>query len=121
MPAPEANDNPFGYKFSWSPRGVLLAGLNSARFRRDGRWCEVPGEELMDCHWKVPVEVEGKVVELRRLPEPGQPCPMSSTTASTLGTTMFRGTLRNPWWCAAMKQMARLGLLRTDRSTGWRV
>ncbi len=26
LPAPEANDNPFGYKFSWSPRGVLLAG-----------------------------------------------------------------------------------------------
>ncbi len=26
LPAPEANDNPYGYKFSWSPRGVLLAG-----------------------------------------------------------------------------------------------
>ncbi|RME25622.1 MAG: NAD-dependent epimerase/dehydratase family protein, partial [Deltaproteobacteria bacterium] len=23
LPAPEANDNPFGYKFSWSPKGVL--------------------------------------------------------------------------------------------------
>ena len=36
LPAPEANDNPYGYKFSWSPRGVLLAGLNTARYRRDG-------------------------------------------------------------------------------------
>jgi saccharopine dehydrogenase-like NADP-dependent oxidoreductase len=26
LPAPEANTNPFGYKFSWSPRGVLMAG-----------------------------------------------------------------------------------------------
>ena len=24
LPAPEASDNPLGYKFSWSPRGVLL-------------------------------------------------------------------------------------------------
>ena len=26
LPAPEANTNPWGYKFSWSPRGVVLAG-----------------------------------------------------------------------------------------------
>ncbi|KAJ1556966.1 hypothetical protein HK405_001246, partial [Cladochytrium tenue] len=37
LPAPEASDNPLAYKFSWSPRGVLLAGLNSATFRRDGK------------------------------------------------------------------------------------
>ena len=24
LPAPEASNNPLGYKFSWSPRGVLL-------------------------------------------------------------------------------------------------
>jgi saccharopine dehydrogenase-like NADP-dependent oxidoreductase len=32
--------------------------------------------------------------------------------------TMFRGTLRNPVWCAAMKQVARLGWLRTDELDG---
>ncbi len=31
LPAPEFNDNPFGYKFSWAPRGVLLASGNTAR------------------------------------------------------------------------------------------
>jgi saccharopine dehydrogenase-like NADP-dependent oxidoreductase len=25
-----------GYKFSWSPRGVLVAGLNAARYRENG-------------------------------------------------------------------------------------
>ena len=35
LPAPEANDNPFGYKFSWSPRGVLLAGKNPALFMKE--------------------------------------------------------------------------------------
>jgi saccharopine dehydrogenase (NADP+, L-glutamate forming) len=37
LPAPEANTNPFGYKFSWSPRGVLLAGKNEARYLKEGR------------------------------------------------------------------------------------
>ena len=37
LPAPEASGNPLGYKFSWSPKGVLLAGLNSARFKKNGK------------------------------------------------------------------------------------
>jgi alpha-aminoadipic semialdehyde synthase len=28
LPAPEHSDNPLGYKFSWSPRGVLLNMLS---------------------------------------------------------------------------------------------
>jgi hypothetical protein len=28
LPAPEAADNPIGYKFSWSPIGVLRAATN---------------------------------------------------------------------------------------------
>ena len=28
LPAPEANTNPIGYKFSWAPRGVLVAATN---------------------------------------------------------------------------------------------
>ncbi|TFK17004.1 glyceraldehyde-3-phosphate dehydrogenase-like protein [Coprinopsis marcescibilis] len=31
LPAPEYSNNPLGYKFSWSSRGVLLALLNSAQ------------------------------------------------------------------------------------------
>ena len=42
LPAPEASDNPLGYKFSWAPRGALLAGLNSARYIDDGKIVEVP-------------------------------------------------------------------------------
>ena len=32
LPAPEASDNPLGYKFSWSSRGVLLALRNAAKW-----------------------------------------------------------------------------------------
>ncbi|ESZ90630.1 saccharopine dehydrogenase [Sclerotinia borealis F-4128] len=47
LPAPEASDNPLGYKFSWSSRGVLLALRNAARFYRDGKVVDVAGPELM--------------------------------------------------------------------------
>ncbi|KAF2765973.1 LYS9, Saccharopine dehydrogenase, lysine biosynthesis pathway [Teratosphaeria nubilosa] len=47
LPAPENSDNPLGYKFSWSPRGVLLAARNTATFYKDGKKDTVPGEKLM--------------------------------------------------------------------------
>lgn len=47
LPAPEASDNPLGYKFSWSSRGVLLALRNTAKFLQDGKVVEVEGKELM--------------------------------------------------------------------------
>ena len=47
LPAPEASDNPLGYKFSWSSRGVLLALTNTAKYYKDGKIEEVAGPELM--------------------------------------------------------------------------
>jgi len=47
LPAPSAADNPLGYKFSWSSRGVLLALLNTGKFYRDGETKEVAGKDLM--------------------------------------------------------------------------
>jgi len=49
LPEPTASGNPLGYKFSWSPRGVLLAGLNGAVFTRDGQRVEIqPGTLLRE-------------------------------------------------------------------------
>lgn len=41
LPAPEAANNPLKYKFSWSPRGVITASQNSARYRKDNVIIEV--------------------------------------------------------------------------------
>jgi saccharopine dehydrogenase-like NADP-dependent oxidoreductase len=117
LPAPEANDNPYGYKFSWSPRGVLLAGLNNARYRRDGRVVEVPGKELFDHVWRVPVVIEDQAVTLEGYPNRDS-MPYTETYGIDPRDVMFRGTLRFPGWCAAMKQVARLGWLRTDEIDG---
>ncbi|KAK4192883.1 Saccharopine dehydrogenase [Podospora australis] len=47
LPAPEDSDNPLGYKFSWSSRGVLLALRNTGKWWQDGSVVEVQGKDLM--------------------------------------------------------------------------
>lgn len=47
LPAPEASDNPLGYKFSWSSRGVLLALRNAARYYKDGQIVDIASKDLM--------------------------------------------------------------------------
>ncbi len=107
LPAPDANDNPWGYKFSWRPRAVLTAGLSSARYMEDGVLEQVPGPELFGHHW--PVDVPG--VQLFE----GYPNRDSMSYVDTYGLadaeTMLRGTLRYPGWCDCMKLVVDLGLL----------
>lgn len=47
LPAAEDSNNPLGYKFSWSSRGVLLALRNAARYYANGEIVDVAGPELM--------------------------------------------------------------------------
>ncbi|KAI1391201.1 Saccharopine dehydrogenase [Hypoxylon trugodes] len=47
LPSPEDSDNPLGYKFSWSSRGVLLALRNAAKYWRDGKVVDVASKDLM--------------------------------------------------------------------------
>jgi len=112
LPAPDANDNPFGYKFSWSPRGVVLAGKNSARYLKDGVVVDIPGEELFANHW--PVEIEG-LGTLEGYPNRDS-LPYIDTYSVHGVKSMFRGTLRYPGWCETLKKIAELGLLdETER------
>lgn len=96
LPAPEsATSNPFGYKFSWSPRGVLLATQNSAQYLQDGQIITVSSEKLLKSNQEItdihPVlQFEGipnrdslKYMKLYGLDKQTNPI-----------KTMFRGTLR---------------------------
>ena len=111
LPAPEANDNPFGYKFSWAPRGVLLAGKNPARFLKDGETVDVPGSELFAHHR--PCEIIG-FGELEVYPNRDS-LPYVETYGITGVKTMFRGTLRYPGWCETLTRIVELGLLDEGR------
>jgi saccharopine dehydrogenase (NADP+, L-glutamate forming) len=59
LPAHEANTNPFGYKFSWSPRGVLLASRNAAKWLEGGVEVDVPGERLFENYYILDVPGAG--------------------------------------------------------------
>ncbi|MCE1247075.1 MAG: saccharopine dehydrogenase NADP-binding domain-containing protein [Firmicutes bacterium] len=107
LPAPEANDNPFGYKFSWSPRGVLMAGKNNARFLKDDEIIEIPGKDLFDNYWTMEV---GSCGLLEGYPNRDS-IPYKETYGIEDTKTMFRGTFRNIGWCSIIKTFADLGML----------
>ncbi|MHA2142143.1 MAG: saccharopine dehydrogenase C-terminal domain-containing protein [Candidatus Thorarchaeota archaeon] len=110
LPAPDANDNPFGYKLSWSPRGVLLAGRNDAQFLRDGKEVKINGPDLFDHYEIVEVPGAGKFE--------GYPNRDSMPFIDYYGIqetkTMQRGTYRNLGWCGTLKKVADLGLLAIE-------
>jgi len=112
LPAPEANDNPFGYKFSWSPRAVLVAARNPARYLRDGELVEIPGEALFSAPATVQIPGLGTFE--------GYPNRDSVAYLDTYGfdpeqvASMFRGTLRNPGHCRLYTQLIALGLIEAD-------
>jgi saccharopine dehydrogenase (NADP+, L-glutamate forming) len=107
LPAPEANTNPFGYKFSWSPRGVLLAGRNDARYLEDGQVVEIPNRRLFATRHTVPVEGVG---DLEAYPNRDS-LPYIQLYGIPEAHTMYRGTLRYPGWCETWQKFVELGLL----------
>lgn len=110
IPALEANDNPWGYKFSWSPLGVLRATLSSMRYRMDGEVIELPPEKLEEARHELEVE--------------GLPAFEAYPNRDSLGyeglygiagaQSLLRGTLRWPGWCAGVGAFRRLGLLQDE-------
>ncbi len=107
LPAPDANDNPFGYKFSWAPRGVILAGKNPARYLANGEIVDVPGPELFAHHWACPIV---GFAELEVYPNRDSLPYIEAYEIPTV-RSMFRGTLRYPGWCDTLKAIVDLGLL----------
>jgi saccharopine dehydrogenase (NADP+, L-glutamate forming) len=107
LPAPEANTNPFGYKFSWSPRGVLLASKNSARYLKDGRVVSVPSEALFAEPETIPIPGLGAFE--------GYPnrdsVPYRDIYGIPEARSVLRGTLRYTGWCETLRKMVELGLL----------
>ena len=107
LPAPEANTNPFGYKFSWSPTGVLLAGKNSAQYLKDGQQVFIPSQDLFDNYKIIPIEGLG---QFEAYPNRNS-LPYIQLYGIQSTKTMLRGTLRNKGWCSTLKKIAELGLL----------
>jgi saccharopine dehydrogenase (NAD+, L-glutamate forming) len=46
--APEYDNNPWNYKFTWNPRNVVLAGQGVSQFIKNGRYKYIPYHRLFD-------------------------------------------------------------------------
>jgi len=107
LPAPEANTNPWGYKFSWSPRGVVLAARNNAEYLWRGEVRTTPGPELFADVRHIDVTGLGGFEVYPNRDSLGYKEVYGLADARTL----FRGTIRYPGHCATWKALADCGWL----------
>ncbi|HAB51719.1 MAG: saccharopine dehydrogenase [Ignavibacteria bacterium RIFOXYB2_FULL_35_12] len=107
LPAPKDNDNPFGYKFSWSPRGVVLASRNSAKYYENGKTIEVESKNLFANPEVEDIEGLGKFEVYPNRDS----TPYKGDYNLKDALTVKRGTYRNIGWCETLRAIVNLGLV----------
>jgi len=107
LPAPEAADNPLGYKFSWSPLGALTASQNPATFLKDGQVVNIAGPDLLSS--ALPLHINPAF----NLEYYANRNSLNYTDVYGLkdAQTMFRGTIRYQGFSAVLDCMVKLGFL----------
>ena len=108
LPAFEHNNNPFGYKFSWSPKGVLSAAQAPAAYLKNGKKVEVAAGDLFDHHWLVDLEGVG-CFETYPNRDSSQYLKCFELNDDV---SLFRGILRFTGWCNTMRGLADLDLFK---------
>ena len=107
LPAPEAADNPMKYKFTWSPKGVILASRNSALYLRKGKETFIDAVNLFRDRFSYSFPGIGELevypnrdsisyIDIYEIPEV---------------KTMYRGTLRYKGWCETLNAMKSVNML----------
>ncbi len=104
--APESDDNPWGYKFSWNPRNVVLAGQGgAAKYIRDGMIKYIPYHMLFKHTVRIDVPGFGGF--------DGYANRDSLKYREAYGLegipTLKRGTLRKAGYCSAWDALVQLG------------
>lgn len=112
LPAPEHSHNPLHYKFSWSPRGVLLNTLSAAKYVNKGEIVQISSGGAIMSQRKV----------LNFLPEfalEGLPNRDSTQYGELYGLgsharTLLRGTIRYRGFSECMQALQLIGLINTE-------
>ncbi len=109
--APESDNNPWNYKFTWNPRNVVLAGQGgAAKFIQEGQYKYIAYNNLFRRTEIIEIEGFGKFE--------GYANRDSLRYRSIYGLenipTIYRGTLRKIGFCRAWNIFVKLGL--TDDS-----
>jgi alpha-aminoadipic semialdehyde synthase len=115
LPAPEAADNPLKYKFSWSPKGVISASQNDARYRWEGKVMEVRGHELLQS--AAPFVENWPDLHLECLPNRDS-LHYEKVYSIAGADTIFRGTLRYRGFSSLMNVFRNMGLFDTTPTQG---
>lgn len=107
LPAPEAADNPLRYKFSWSPKGVILASRNSALYLKQGNQVFIETAKLFRDKFELDFPGVG--------PMEVYPNRDSISYINIYGIpevkTIYRGTFRYKGWCETLDAMKSLKML----------
>lgn len=103
--APESNDNPWGYKFSWNPRNVILAGQATAQYIENGKYKYLPYNRLFSSSETIAVDGWGEYDAYANRDS------LSYRAVYGLENipTMLRGTLREKGFCQAWNAFVQLG------------
>lgn len=104
--APESDDNPWGYKFSWNPRNVILAGQGgAAKYIHGGEVKYIPYQRLFKDTVRISVPGFGDF--------DGYANRDSLKYRKAYGLddipTLLRGTLRKAGYCSAWDCFVQLG------------
>ena len=113
LPSPKSNTNPFGYKFSWSPRGVLLASISPAKYLEKDKVIEVPGTDLFADY--IIEEIDG-IGKFESYPNRNS-LPYQKIYGIPESKTLIRGTLRNLGWCPTLKILIDAGYFDQEEKT----
>jgi len=105
--APESDNNPWNYKFTWNPRNVVLAGQGAAAcFQEENEYKYIPYNKLFNRLDKISIPGFGDFEGYANRDS------LSYRSIYSLDTipTIYRGTLRRPGYCKAWNIFVELGL-----------
>lgn len=121
--APESDNNPWGYKFTWNPRNVVLAGQGgAARFIKNGEYKYLPYHKLFERTEHIDIEGYGSFDAYANRDSLGYTDAYGITGIPNL----LRGTLRKKGFCKAWNIFVQLGctddtyLMHDVKNMTWR-
>jgi saccharopine dehydrogenase-like NADP-dependent oxidoreductase len=104
--APEYDDNPWNYKFTWNPRNVVLSGQATAKFLNEGKLKYIIPQHIFEQTEPVTITHYGEFESYANRDSLSYIEPYNLTKA----TTVFRGTLRKKGYCQTWNLLVKLGL-----------
>ena len=108
--APESDNNPWHYKFSWNPKNIITAGFGGAKYLHNGKHVEVPYEKMFEHNKKI--KIPG-LNALAYYPNRDSLKYLDLYDVSSVKTFM-RATLRYPSFSRGWDALIKLGLTNQE-------